>query len=136
MLHLAPKTDMETKRKIYYAHSKKIYGTSKETAELKFIKEKFPDAHILCPHTTIGELADFNDYLHVVDCCTLLIASEVEGYIGKGVFCEISRGFGNGTIVNVLRKQDNKYSLNQVTGIEMFNQADWKNKFGKIIIKK
>ena len=126
---------METIIKIYYAHSKLIYGTSNETEELEFIKEKFPKANIICPHTTVNELTDFQDYLHVVDCCTLLIASEVEGYIGKGIFCEISRAFGNGTQVSVLRKQNNQYSLSQVIGIEIINQNAWKNNYGKLIVK-
>jgi hypothetical protein len=126
---------METKFKIYYAHFKKIYGTSSETEELKFIKEKYPNSYVFCPNTTIGELNDFQDYLHVVDCCSKIIVSEVEAHIGKGVFCEIARGFGNGSQIYVLRNLGNKYSLAQVTGIEMVNQSDWKNKFGKLIVK-
>jgi hypothetical protein len=124
-----------TTHKIYYAHSKRIYGTSNESEELKYIKEKFSNASIICPHTTMGELADFNDYLHVVDCCDRIIASEVEGCIGKGVFCEIARGFGNSTPVYVLRKRDNKFYLEIVTGIEVINENDWKNRYAKLIIK-
>ena len=125
----------DTNVKIYYAHSKKIYGTSQEIEELKFIKEKFPSSIVLCPNNTIGELSDFQDYLHVVDCCNKIIASEVEGHIGKGVFCEIARGFGNSTPVYVLRKQANKFYLLIVTGIEVINESDWKNQYGKLIVK-
>lgn len=126
---------LDTNIRIYYSHSMIIYGKTCEKEELKFIKEKFPASNIICPNNTVGKLNDFKDYLHVVDCCDTIIASEVAGFIGKGVFCEIARGFGNGTQVYALRKQVNKYSLCQVIGIEIVNQSDWKNKFGKIIVK-
>jgi hypothetical protein len=122
-----------SKERIYYAHSKKIYGTPNETEELKYIKEKFPYAKVICPHTTVGELKDFQDYLHIVDCYNTIIASEVKGFISRGVFSEIARGFSNGIQVYVLRKQANKHILYQVIGIEIHNQSDWVYRFGKII---
>ena len=126
---------MVTNNKIYYAHSKRIYGTPQEAKELEFLIMIFPKANIICPHNTIGELNDFKDYLYVVDCCNKIITSEIDGFIGRGVFCEIARAFGNGTQVSVLRKQNNQYSLSQVIGIEIINQNAWKNNYGKLIVK-
>lgn len=123
-------------RRIYYAHSKRIYGTPNETEELKYIKEKFPNANVICPHNSIGELSDFEDYLHVVDCCSKVVVSEIDEYVSKGVFSEIARGFSNNTPVFVLRMIDGILTLFDVVGIEIINQNDWKNKYGKIIIKK
>jgi hypothetical protein len=121
---------------IYYAHSKLIYGTQQEVEEYEFLKGEFPDRKIICPHITVGELKDPQDYLHIVDCCILLIASELNGFIGLGVFVEVARAFSNNAHVFVLRKHKNSFKLLQVIGIEIYNQIDWKTKYAKLIVKK
>lgn len=121
--------------KIYFAHSKMIYGTQQEVEEFEFIKEKFPKASIICPHKTVGELNDSKDYLYIVDCCNSVIVSEFNGFVGFGVFVEIARALSNYTSVSVLRKRADEFYLLKVTGLEIINQNDLKNKYGKLIVK-
>ena len=121
--------------KIYFAYSKMIYGTQQEVEEFEFLKKKFTEATIICPHKTVGDINDSKDYLFVVDCCNIVIASEFNGYVGFGVFAEIARALSNCTSVSVLRKRADEFYLLKVTGIEIINQNDWKNKYGKLIVK-
>jgi hypothetical protein len=120
---------------IYFGHSKNTYGTSQELQELEFLKKIFPKTNIICPNTTVGELSDFKDYLHIVDCCTLFIASEVEGSVGKGLFCEIGRAFSINIPVFVLRKSADDFYLLPVIGIETKEPNYWKEKYVKLIVK-
>jgi len=122
-------------RTIYYAHCRLTYDTPKESTELEWLRIKYPRAKVICPNNSIGKLNDFKDYLHVVDCCSQLIVSEIDGYVSKGVFSEIARALGNNTPVFVLRRQDAFYLL-KVSGIEIVNEGSWKNIYGKVIVKK
>jgi hypothetical protein len=121
--------------KIYFAHSKFIYGTQQEVDEFEFLTKKYPNANFICPHNTVGALNDYKDYLYIVDCCNYVIASEFNGYVGFGVFAEIARALGNNASVSVLRKQADEFYILKVTGLEIINQSDWKNKYGKLIVK-
>ena len=71
--------------KIYYGHSKRIYDDPQEEIELDFIRKKFPAATVICPNHDLGELSDYKEYLRIVDDCTMVVASEVGGSVGKGV---------------------------------------------------
>jgi|ERR1035437_213229 hypothetical protein len=126
----------QSELRIYYAHSKILYGTQQEIDEFGFLQNKFSKATIICPHTTVGELNDSNDYLHVVDCCNKIIASELNGFIGLGVFVEIARALSNNITAFVLRRSANGFVLLEVSGIEIVNKNDWKVKYGKIIVNK
>jgi hypothetical protein len=120
---------------IYYAHSKIIYGTQQELEEYGFLKKKFPKATIICPHNTVGELRDSKDYLYVVDCCSKVIVSELNGFIGLGVFAEVARALSNNTSVFVLREKSEEFCLWKVSGIEIINEGSWKNNYGTLIVK-
>lgn len=122
--------------KIYYAHSKKIYGTRRELKEVTFLRKIFPKRIVICPNNDVGELGCFNDYLKIVDDCRIVAASEVDGYIGRGVFHEIARGISNESQIYVIREQENALSLKEVIGIEFVNRRDYVLKYGKLIVKK
>lgn len=121
--------------RIYFAHSKLSYGSSKEKEELQFLRKTFIKSTIIDPNSDVGELRNFNEYLKIVDSCSQVVVSEYKECVGRGVFSEIARGFANGTPISVLRKQANKYILFQVIGIEIVNQIDWKRMFGNLIVK-
>lgn len=126
---------METKHKIYYAHSKLSYNTSQEAVEIQFLRKKFSKAKVICPNNDLGELKDFNEYLKIVDSCSQVIVSEYDGYIGRGVLCETIQSFINNKPVFVLRKRGSEFNLLMVTGFELTNQNDWKNRYAKLIVK-
>ena len=112
------------KAKILFAHSMQVYNTPQEESELVFIKATYPTASITCPNHDIGELSDYKDYLKIVDACTMVVASEVDGYVGKGVLCEVARGFSNGMQVRLIREKAGNFVLCDVIGFKMENGAD------------
>ena len=126
---------MKEKAKIYFAHSLQVYNTPKEESELKIIKKKFPEATVICPNKDLGELSDFKEYLKIVDNCNMVIASEVDGYVGKGVLCEVARGFSNGMRVKVIREKGGKLILFDVVGFEIENVSDWRYRYAKLIVE-
>jgi len=127
---------MERKVQIYYGHSKKIYDTLREHQERDFIIQTYPKASGICPNKDLGELSDFKKYLKIVDKCNMVIVSELEGYVGKGVLCEIARAFSNGMHVKVIREKGGKLFLFDVAGFEIENESDWKYRYAKLIVNK
>lgn len=124
---------MNPTSKIYYAHSKLIYGTSREKEELDFLERKYPEATIINPND-LGELKDIKKYLKIVGKCKLVVVSELDDYVGKGVFAEISRALSNDIRVKVLRNKDNVFFLTNVSGLEIINEHDWKSKYARLIV--
>lgn len=121
-------------KKVYYAHSMKIYGSAREVNEFAFLYDKYSNAEVINP--AYLNYKGMKKYLEYVSKCDILVASELEGYIGKGVFCEIVRAMSDGIKVLVLRKKKGKeYALETVTGIQVLNQHDWKLKYGQILTK-
>ena len=126
------KTNIECK--IYYAHSKQIYGTAREGEELGCIKRKYPEAEIINPALLV-DISDMKKFLKIVKKCSQVVVSEFEGYLGRGVFAEIAMAFAYNIKVSVIRKTGSQYSLYPVTGIQVINEHDWKIKYAQLIVK-
>ncbi len=124
---------MNPTSKIYYAHSKLIYGTNREAEELGYIKRKYPEATIINP-AGLKDLTEMKEFLKIVRKCALVVVSELDGYVGKGVFAEISMAFSSDIRVKTLRQKDNDFSLSEVSGIQIINQHDWKFRYAKLFL--
>ena len=118
---------------IYYAHSKLIYGTTREAEELDYMERKYPEANILNPGD-LGELKGIKKYLKIVGKCNMVVTSEFDGYVGKGVFAEIAQAFSNNIPVKVIRENGVDFSLSKVNGIKIINEHDWKSKYAQLIV--
>ena len=125
---------MKEKIKIYYGHSLLIYGKASEVNEFAFLFTTFPNAEIINP-AHLG-YSGMKKYLEVVSNCQMLIASEYDAYIGRGVFLEVCQAFLSGIPVKAIRRVKTKYELFEVTGIQMLNVNDWKHKYAKLIVNK
>lgn len=110
-----------------------MYDTVREMNEFAYLFDKYSNAEVINP--AYLNYKGMKKYLEYVSKCDILVASELEGYIGKGVFCEIARALSDGIPVKVLRKKEGKHTLEPVTGIQVINQHDWKVKYAKIITK-
>ena len=124
---------INNKSTIYYAHSKQIYGTTREAEELDHMERKYPEVTIINPGD-LGELKDIKKYLKIVGKCNLVVVSEFDGYVGKGVFVEIARAFSNSIPVKVIRESASDFSLSKVNGIQIINEHDWKSKYAKLVV--
>jgi hypothetical protein len=118
-------------QEIYYAHSRCIYDTIREMNEYAFLYDYYSPQKVINP--AFLPFKGMKKYLEYVSHCNEVVASELDGYIGKGVFCEIARAMSDGIPVKVLRKKGKEYTLESVTGIQVLNQHDWKVKYGKIL---
>lgn len=127
-------TTSKTQR-FYFAHSKILYGTTREAQELEFLRKEFPHRTIICPFNNLPEFQNFNQYLRFVDLCFGVVVSEIDGHIGRGVFAETARALSNDANIYVLRSKNDEFYLSEVIGIEIVNQNDWKIKYGRLITK-
>lgn len=125
---------MKSEAKIYYAHSKQIYGTAREAEELDFLERKYPTSTIINPKD-LGELKGIKKYLKIVGKCNLVIVSEFNGFIGKGALAEIARAFSNDIPVKVIRTVADTMSLSDVSGFEIINVHDWKIRYALLNLK-
>jgi len=117
------------KIKAYYAHSKLIYGTRREISERAFISRRY---QVLCPNRDIGERGSMEPYLQAVASCQTVIVSEVDGYVGRGVFEEIKHALKIGHPVLALRASARGFTLLSVRSVAVVDSQDWRYRFGKL----
>lgn len=118
--------------KIYYAHSKLIYGTDTEASAIAYLKQQ--GFEVLCPHNDLGELGSIQPYLQAIDTCEAVIIHPYKGFIGRGVFEELKHTLCNNKSASVLCYNIvTGYSLHPVKGYKLHDQMDWKFKYGKVL---
>jgi len=113
---------------LYYAHSKRTYGTRKEKKELKLLRKQFPGYEIINPRNLVFLSYDENEIMKecrsIVRQAAVVVASEYDGHIGRGVFEEL------------LEAKRKKYLLRKKNFIENFNikivnPDDWAIRYAK-----
>jgi len=72
--------------------------------------------------------------LKAVKKCNLLICSEFEEHIGKGVFREISVAFAYEIPVFYIRGTPPELQLKQIIGVKIVDEQDPKVKYAKVIV--
>ena len=114
---------------LYYAHSKRIYGSRQEKRELKLIKKQFPECKIINPDEIIFMNLDEEKIIEeckwFVKKADVIIASEYKKHIGRGVFEELS-----------VKTKAKKYLLRGKKFIENFSvkivdRDDWCVRYGR-----
>ena len=117
--------------RVYYGHSKKIYGTDREKKELKLLKTMFDN--VICPNNDIGNVErGMKVYLKIVEWANLIIVSEYCGYVGYGVYYEIKTAIEHNIPVKCLRKN----KLYDIEDLSIYDSNDWEIKYAKLKIKK
>ena len=121
--------------KVYYAHSKKIYGTEIEEKEYNFLRERYEN--VFNPNTEIEYKKEegMRPYLDAVKASDLVICSEFEGYIGKGVFREVELALINNIPVYCLRQEDGIFLLLEVISVKLINEDDSYVTYGRLEVK-
>ena len=115
----------------YYAHSKRIYGSKQEKAELNWLNKMF--AEVLDPNTGLGELGSIDPYLKAVSNCGEVVVSEYEKHIGKGAFSEVRQALSQNKPVHCIRKNRKGFYLVAVTGVAVVDEYDWAVRYGKVL---
>lgn len=123
--------------RLYYAHSKRDYGSNREYRDLLYLKNRFTKAKVVCPHNDLGELGSLKSYLDFVDTCSIVIVREYESFIGKGVFHEVARALSNQIQIWAIdEKIRGKFILTEVAGLHHVSPGDMAVKYGKLIYYK
>lgn len=121
---------------IYYAHSMKIYNLNQEIKEIKLINQKFPKYKVINPSRIdfldLKEVYRMNFCLKLVDLSDIIIFSEFNWAIGKGVYMEIFRGIRKEKKVYLLR--NNNLTIFQPNKVSFKNIKDWKVNYAQINI--
>ena len=112
---------------IYYAHSLRIYNTSKEQLELKQIAKLFEKRKILNPN---GAITDIFGAYRLINQAELLVATEYQGHLGKGVYDEICYALSQKKLVHVLRngRLFRVYSKHQLEIVDI----DWQIHYARV----
>jgi hypothetical protein len=123
-------------KQIYYAHSMKIYDTNQEQNEYSLIHSQFPLYKIFCPNNNapiswhnLTSKDVMTECLQKVKKSKIVIASEYQNHIGKGVFSEVNLALALKKPVYVVR--GNKFI--PVNSIKIIDANDWGIKYGQIV---
>ena len=122
-------------KKLYYAHSMRTYGRSKEQDELKQIREKFPKHEIVNPSdmdfTNLNGQEIMNKCFKTIGTVDILVASEYSGRIGRGVTDEIQAAHEAG--VETLLLRDGKFFPTFV--VVSVDHDDWAINYARCTVK-
>jgi hypothetical protein len=107
----------------------KIYNTEREQKELQFLKSKYQK--VVCPNNDIGELGGIQPYLEIVKKMDIVVFSEYQNHIGKGVYEEVKTALMNNIPVKVLRGK----GIKTIKDVIIVNEYDWEIEYAKVLIK-
>jgi hypothetical protein len=106
-----------------------IYDSNLEKEQLKLINEQFPKYEIVNPNGYFTFSGMYACYCMIQDC-TLLVFTTLNGYVGKGVYSEII--FAKRIGIKILYLKDKKF--HEKFAINIFDPQDWKFKYAKVKI--
>lgn len=108
---------------IYYAHSKRIYGTDAEKKEIETIRKAHHTAKIDNPPELFNSEPTWHKYMEAeFPKIDLVIFSDYRGYIGKGVHYEIEQAKKLSIPVKYL---DRKGKITKYFRLSKVRDHDW-----------
>lgn len=121
--------------RVYYGHSMKMYNTNAERDALRFLRESFPN--VICPNNDIGDSnRGMHVYLKIVAWSDLVVVSDYQSHIGRGVYDEVSLALKLKKPVYCLRKVKDTYKFYRITDLVVVDEKDWSVKYGKVVVQK
>ena len=117
---------------IYYAHSMKIYDSSREDKEFKFIKDHFKDNNVVNPNGDIPWKGSMKPYFDAVEASDVVVFSEYQGYVGRGVYEEAIKALEHGIPLRCIRKDENgELIVVNINDFSTGNSGDWAIRYAK-----
>jgi len=112
---------------IYYSHSMRSYNTDQERLELTQIASFFPKRKILNPN---GAVTDMKGSYRLINTAELVVATEYQGHLGKGVYDEMCYALSKKKLVAILRNERlfRVYSEHQIEVLDI----DWQVHYAKV----
>ena len=118
---------------IYYAHSMKIYNSSRESEEFKFIQGHFKGSEVVNPNGDIPWMGTMKPYRDAVKRSKMVVLSEFEGCIGRGVYEEALTAIQNGIPVKCIRYNNGQPKLVDVNALREEDRRDWAVRYARVI---
>ena len=118
-------------KKVYYAHSKRIFGTEREKLELQQIKWQFIGYKIINPSElplTGAEADKMKTCFNIIGNMDVIVFSEYKGHVGRGVYDEITIGEEEGCEIQLLRNNKFKKGVK----LQIVDRTDWKVNYAKV----
>jgi hypothetical protein len=114
-------------KSVYYAHSMRIYNTDQEKLFFNKIASFFPKRKILNPN---GAITDMKQAYRLINQADLVVATEYQGHIGKGVYDEMCYALSQKKLVHVLRNGClfRVYSEHQIEVLDI----DWQIHYARV----
>ena len=113
---------------LYYAHSKRTSGTRKDKKELRLIRKHFLGYKIINPSSLVFLSYDENEIMaeckSIVRQAAVVVASEYDGHIGRGVFEELLEAKRKKYLIR-------KNQLIENFSIKMVDADDWAVRYAK-----
>lgn len=118
---------------LYFSHNRQSYGTKEEKLIYDYLLNNF--SKLIVPNITIPDLKNMEIYLHIVECCDLLVVAEFKGYLGKGSYREVQRAFEKNIPVKIIKPSSNSIRIFNLRSqqLEIFDQDDWSTKYARIL---
>jgi hypothetical protein len=103
------------------------YNTDQEQLELKQIASFFPKRNILNPN---GTITDMKQAYRLINKAELVVATEYQGHLGKGVYDEMCYALSQKKLVHVLRngRLFRVYSTHQIEIVDI----DWQIHYARV----
>lgn len=122
--------------KVYWAHSKKIYGCHHEHVLSLIIQRLFRGYTVFNPYVDL-DLSKIPPYegsimsvcYEEISTSNVLVATEYNRRVGKGVHDEIQKAWGVGIPTFVLRNE----RLYPITRLEIDDHNDWKVNYARVV---
>lgn len=105
---------------IYYAHSKKSYGSVEEQKVVARLAKR----HQVINPRDMGELGSIKPYLVKVNKSQAVAVSEYQGFIGRGVYEEVQYALYLNRPVYLVRSD--RLKAMAITGAKIYDSSDWK----------
>ena len=109
-----------------------IYGTDRERKELAALKRYFGDAHIVNPNGDVQSSRSMVPFLEAVERSDVVAFSDVDGWIGRGVYTEVHHAHQHDKTLFHIGQQ----TMNIVAftgGVRVANRDDWKYRYAKVV---
>ena len=108
----------------YFSHSILKNDSDAEKKEYEFIRNSF-NGFTICPNKHMGKIGDMSNYLDIVSKADVVFTSELNGFVGIGVYTECKHALEIGTPVFVVQEHDEGFRLFKLKSLEKTNSYNY-----------
>ncbi len=104
----------------YFSHNTKKNNTEAEQKEYAYIHSSF-NGFTICPNKHMGQIGDMPNYLDIISKVDVVFTSELNGFVGLGVYNECKHALEIGTPVFVVQEYEAGFRLFELKSLKRTN---------------